>query len=76
MHTFLERLGPEDRLLLVGDVRQHEAVEAGRPDHQLQEAGIQTAHLDKIVRQRDLELKAIVEQLLLSRRCAGCRRIA
>ena len=63
MHTFLERLGPEDRVLLVGDVRQHEAVDAGRPYHQLQEAGVRTAHLDEIVRQRDPELKAIVEQL-------------
>src|SRR5207244_2142574 len=63
MHTFLGRLGPEDRVLLVGDVRQHEAVDAGRPYHQLQEAGIRTVHLDEIVRQRDPELKAVVEQL-------------
>jgi ATP-dependent exoDNAse (exonuclease V) alpha subunit len=63
MHTFLERLGPEDRVLLVGDVRQHEAVEAGRPYHQLQEAGVRTAHLDEIVRQRDPDLMAVVEQL-------------
>ncbi len=63
MHTFLERLGPGDRVLLVGDVRQHEAVDAGRPYHQLQEAGIHTAHLDEIVRQRDPELRAVVEQL-------------
>jgi ATP-dependent exoDNAse (exonuclease V) alpha subunit len=63
MHAFLERLGPKDRVLLVGDVRQHEAVEASRPYHQLQEAGIRTAHLDEIVRQRDPELKAVVEQL-------------
>ncbi|PYR35401.1 MAG: conjugal transfer protein, partial [Acidobacteria bacterium] len=63
MHKFLERLGPEDRVLLVGDVRQHEAVDAGRPYHQLQEAGVRTAHLDEIVRQRDPELKLVVEQL-------------
>ena len=63
MHTFLERLGPEDRVLLVGDVRQHEAVDAGRPYHQLLEASIRTAHLEEIVRQRDPELKEIVEQL-------------
>src|SRR6266511_4037836 len=63
MHTFLERLGPDDRVLLVGDVRQHEAVDAGRLYHQLQEAGIRTAHLDEIVRQRDPELKAVIEQL-------------
>ncbi len=64
MHTFLGRLGPDDRVLLVGDVRQHEAVDAGRPYHQLQEAGVRTAHLHEIVRQRDPELKAVVEQLL------------
>jgi conjugative relaxase-like TrwC/TraI family protein len=63
MHTFLERIGPNDRVLLVGDVRQHEAVDAGRPYHQLQEAGVRTAHLDEIVRQRDPELKAVVERL-------------
>src|SRR5205807_3630346 len=63
MHTFLERLGPEDRVLLAGDVRQHEAVDAGRPYRQLQESGVRTAHLDEIVRQRDPELKAVVEQL-------------
>ena len=63
MHTFLQRLGPEDRVLLVGDVRQHEALDAGRPYHQLQEAGIRSAHLGEIVRQRDPELKAVVEQL-------------
>ena len=63
MHTFLERTRSDDRVLLVGDVRQHEAVDAGRPYHQLQEAGIRTAHLDEIVRQRDPELKAVVEQL-------------
>jgi conjugative relaxase-like TrwC/TraI family protein len=63
MHTFLERLRSDDRVLLVGDVRQHEAVDAGRPYHQLQEAGIRTAHLDVIVRQRDPELKAVVEHL-------------
>jgi len=63
MYTFLGRLGPDDRALLVGDVRQHEAVDAGRPYYQLQEAGIRTAHLDEIVRQRDPALKAVVEQL-------------
>lgn len=63
MHTFLGRLGPEDRLLLVGDVRQHEAVDAGRPYQQLQEAGLHTARLDEILRQKDPALKEVVEQL-------------
>jgi ATP-dependent exoDNAse (exonuclease V) alpha subunit len=47
----------------VGDSRQHEAVEAGRPFAQLQETGMRTATLDEIVRQRDPELKQAVEQL-------------
>jgi len=49
--------------LLVGDTRQHEAVEAGRPFHQLQEAGIATARLDEIVRQKDTALRDVVEKL-------------
>lgn len=65
MNAFLERLGPRDRVLLVGDVRQHEAVEAGRPFLQLQQAGMLTVQLDEIKRQRDLGLKEAVE--LLSR---------
>ena len=63
MYEFVERLHANDRVLLVGDTRQHESVEAGRPFAQLQEAGMKTAKLDEIVRQRDPELKQAVEQL-------------
>jgi ATP-dependent exoDNAse (exonuclease V) alpha subunit len=63
MNQFLHRLKETDRVLLVGDTRQHEAVEAGRPYQQLQEAGIEMARLDEIVRQRDPALKEVVEQL-------------
>ena len=63
MNEFLHRLKENDRVLLVGDTRQHEAVEAGRPYQQLQEAGIATARLDEIVRQKDPALKQVVEQL-------------
>ncbi len=63
MYEFIERLHRNDRVLLVGDTRQHEAVEAGRPFAQLQEAGMRTAKLDEIVRQRDPELKEAVELL-------------
>jgi conjugative relaxase-like TrwC/TraI family protein len=63
MHAFLERLNRHDRVLFVGDVRQHEAVEAGRPYAQLQEAGLRTARLDEILRQKDPVLKETVEQL-------------
>lgn len=63
MHTFVERLKENDRVLFVGDVRQHEAVEAGRPYAQLQEAGLRTARLDEIIRQKDPALKEAVGQL-------------
>ncbi len=63
MHEFVERLRPNDRVLLVGDRRQHEAVEAGRPFAQLQDAGMKTVKLEEIVRQKDPELKRVVEQL-------------
>ena len=63
MKEFLDRLTPQDRVILVGDVRQHQAIEAGRPFEQLQDAGMSTAKLDQIVRQRDPELKTAVEYL-------------
>jgi len=67
MHEFVERLHARDRVLLVGDTRQHEAVEAGRPFAQLQEAGMRTVRLEEIVRQKDPELKQAVEQLARGR---------
>lgn len=63
MHEFVNRLHPNDRVLLVGDRRQHEAVEAGRPFAQLQDAGMKTVKLEEIVRQKNPELKQVVEQL-------------
>jgi conjugative relaxase-like TrwC/TraI family protein len=63
MRDFLARLGPNDRVLLIGDTRQHQGVEAGRPFEQLQEAGMRTAKLDEIVRQKDPMLKSAVEML-------------
>jgi ATP-dependent exoDNAse (exonuclease V) alpha subunit len=63
MCEFLSRLTPQDRVLLIGDTRQHQGVEAGRPFEQLQEAGMRTAKLDEIVRQKDPALKSAVEML-------------
>jgi conjugative relaxase-like TrwC/TraI family protein len=63
MNEFIHRLKATDRVLLVGDTRQHQAVEAGRPYQQLQDAGIQTARLDEVVRQKDPALKEVVEKL-------------
>ena len=63
MHEFLTQLHPNDRVLLVGDTRQHESIEAGRIFAQLQDAGMKTIKLDEIVRQKDPELRRVVEQL-------------
>jgi conjugative relaxase-like TrwC/TraI family protein len=63
MYEFVERLHWNDRVLLVGDTRQHESVEAGRPFAQLQEAGMMTVKLGEILRQRDPDLKQAVEDL-------------
>jgi conjugative relaxase-like TrwC/TraI family protein len=63
LHKFFGRLDAEDKVLLVGDVRQHQAVEAGSPFEQLQKHGMTTAQLNEIVRQRDPELKQTVAKL-------------
>lgn len=67
VQQFFGGLGEKDRVLLVGDVRQHEAVDAGRPFAQLQEAGIAIARLDTIVRQQDPALRSAVEDLARNR---------
>ena len=63
VNEFMRRLKEHDRVIFVGDTRQHQGVEAGRPFQQLQEAGMHTAHLDEIIRQKDPALKQAVEQL-------------
>ena len=63
MRAFLEKIGPEDRVLVIGDTRQHQGVDAGRPFQQMQEAGMQTSRLETIVRQKDLELLHAVQHL-------------
>lgn len=71
VHDFLSRLGERDRVLLVGDTRQHQAVEAGRIFEELQQAGMRTFRLDQIVRQKDAGLKQAVEQMASGRTSEG-----
>ena len=52
------------RVVLVGDAKQLDAVDAGKPFAQLQAAGMKTAMMDEIMRQRDPDLKAAVEASL------------
>lgn len=53
VHRLIKHLRPQDRVVLVGDVRQHQSIDAGRIFHQLQLAGMQTIKLDRIMRQRE-----------------------
>jgi conjugative relaxase-like TrwC/TraI family protein len=50
-----------ERMVFVGDERQHHAVEAGRPLYQMRQAGMTTASLTVIRRQRDPDLRQAVE---------------
>jgi conjugative relaxase-like TrwC/TraI family protein len=63
VNQFFKRLGAQDRVLLVGDIRQHQAVEAGRPFEQFQEGGMRTVRLEEIIRQQDPQLKQAVDLL-------------
>ena len=49
------------RVVLVGDVQQLKAVQAGKPFAQLQEAGIARVEMGEIQRQRDAELRRAVD---------------
>jgi conjugative relaxase-like TrwC/TraI family protein len=63
VQDFLGKLDSGDRVLFIGDVRQHQGVDAGKPFEQLVSAGMKTVQLDQIVRQKDPELLRVVEHL-------------
>ncbi len=63
MLSFLCKLNSDDRVLVIGDTRQHQGVDAGRPFQQMQEAGMQTSQLDRIMRQKDPGLLKAVQHL-------------
>lgn len=64
IHQFVRQMQPQDRVLFVGDTRQHESIEAGRIYAQMREAGMNDTTLSQIVRQRNSpELKGVVENL-------------
>jgi ATP-dependent exoDNAse (exonuclease V) alpha subunit len=68
IHEFMRKLNGNDRVLFVGDVKQHESIEAGRIFAQMREAGMGGTTLSEIVRQRSSpELKAVVENLAAGR---------
>ncbi len=76
MRSFLGKLNPDDRVLVIGDTRQHQGVDAGRPFQQMQEAGMQTSQLDRIMRQKDPELLKAVQHLANNETVKGIAMLA
>lgn len=76
MRAFLDRLNPNDRVLVIGDTRQHQGVDAGRPFEQMQDAGMRTSQLDQIMRQKDPELLKAVQQLATGETAKGVAMLA
>ncbi len=76
MRDFLNKIAPQDKVLLIGDTRQHQGVDAGKPFEQLQDAGMKTAQLDQIVRQRaSPELLKAVEHLSKNETAIGVQML-
>lgn len=61
MRDLIEKIEARNaRLVLIGDIKQTQAVEAGKPFQQLVEGGMAVAHITEIQRQKNAELKAAV----------------
>jgi conjugative relaxase-like TrwC/TraI family protein len=57
MQVALERAVYKNaRVVLVGDIKQYQGVEAGKPFAQLQKAGMETAVMQKMLRQKEVNL--------------------
>ncbi len=70
VNAFFKSLKPADHALLVGDdasdpkkVGQHTSIEAGRVFQLLQEAGVRTAHFNRIYRQKEPALREVVSSI-------------
>lgn len=67
MRQFFSILGPKDRVVIVGDRRQHDSIEAGRIFEELQIAGMDTSRVNKLVRQKDEGLRQVVAAMARGR---------
>ncbi len=76
MRAFLDKIKPEDRVLVIGDTAQHQGVDAGRPFEQMQDAGMRTSQLDQIVRQKDPALLEAVQYLAKGETVKGIEMLA
>ena len=67
-YAVMERVEQEQaRAIFVGDRNQLSAIEAGKPFAVLVNKGMETVRMDEILRQRDPELKSLVEQVAQGR---------
>ena len=64
------------RLVMLGDTKQTEAIEAGKPFAQLQYAGMETARISEILRQQNPQLKRAVENVVAGRTQDSLRDIS
>ncbi|MEO1686175.1 MAG: MobF family relaxase, partial [Cyanobacteria bacterium J06631_12] len=75
-HQLLKKAQVQNaRVILVGDIRQLSAVEAGNPFKSLQSAGIQTAYLEESRRQKTDALRAAVVCLNAGEQREGLDRL-
>ena len=75
-HKLLQKAQVQNaRVILVGDIRQLSAVEAGNPFKSLQNAGIQTAYLEESRRQKTDALRAAVVCLSAGEQREGLERL-
>ena len=75
MRDFLRRIASDDKVLLIGDVRQHQGVDAGKPFQKMQDSGMRSAVLDRIVRQQAPKLLKAVEHLSKNETSTGVRML-
>jgi len=67
MKVALERAVYQDaRVILVGDMKQYQGVEAGKPFAQLQKQGMETATIQKMLRQQEATLAAAAQFSIVS----------
>jgi conjugative relaxase-like TrwC/TraI family protein len=75
-HKFVKSVRSQDRVVVAYDHRQHQAVEAGRIIEEMEQAGVATFALERIVRQRDSpELLAVINEFKDGRMSAGLRML-
>jgi len=65
-----------NKVVLIGDTRQMGAVAAGKPFQALQDAGLRTAHLNQVVRQKDVRHREAIQDLAISNIREGFEKLA